>query len=372
LCGLIRRRRGQSLRNSRANRPAATIIKAYRPAQLPGGILRNRFSTLKAQQRMSTRLFAVLVLSLTLVAPASAQVVRFSTNVGSFDMTLNPTNDPNLQPLVDNLVAYIGLGRYHFSAINRAADGQPGTQDDFVLQMGGFMGFPIVPDLWAELHTSVETLQPVIVDATGAPDGGSDGVVDFTALSNTRGRVSLALQSGNPNSGTSSFFVNLRDNSTLDAQGFVPFAEIDDMATIDRIMQLTQTDLSQEVGQPGSLAYVDVPLTESGSIVVVKNVEVIEADVNFSFVGPIAAALKAQEDAAASQGAALAAATSLDATIAAEAVLEDVTSDEMPLEQPVLPGDAIEQSAVPEPSTMILGAAGLVGVLFAAGRRLAL
>jgi cyclophilin family peptidyl-prolyl cis-trans isomerase len=314
---------------------------------------------------MSTRLLAALSLALVFAGPASAQVVRFTTNVGSFDMTLNPTNDPNLQPLVDNLVAYVGLGRYHFSAINRAADGQPGTQDDFVLQMGGFMGFPIVPDLWAELHTSVEALQPVVVDATGAPDGGSDGVVDFTALSNTRGRVSLALQAGNPNSGTSSFFINLGDNAGLDSQGFVPFAEIDDMATIDRIMNLTQTDLSQEVGQPGSLAYIDVPLTDSGSIVVVKKVEVIEADVNFSFVGPIAAALKAEEEAAASQAAALAAASSLNA----EAAVGDATAGDVLLEQPVIPGDAVEAVAVPEPSTFALGAAGLVGALFAARRR---
>ncbi len=73
---------------------------------------------------------------------AAAQTMRFETSVGSFDMVLNPTNDPNLQPLVDNLVAYIGLGRYDHTAINRADEGGAGTADDLVLQMGGFLAFP--------------------------------------------------------------------------------------------------------------------------------------------------------------------------------------------------------------------------------------
>src|SRR5690606_35600878 len=134
---------------------------------------------------------------------------RFNTNVGSFDMILNPNNDPNLQPLVDNIVAYIGLGRYHFTAINRAVEGQAGAADDFVLQMGGFQAFPPVPDLWATMVRSVDALDPVVVDAN------DDGQVDFNFSPNTRGTVSLALQAGQPNSGTSSFFINLKDNSEL-------------------------------------------------------------------------------------------------------------------------------------------------------------
>src|SRR5215213_3042096 len=168
---------------------------------------------------MLKRIGAAAALLLVIQSGAVAQTMRFTTNVGSFDMVLNPTNDPNLQPLVDNIVAYIGLGRYHFSAVNRAADGNAGTADDFVLQMGGFMGFPPLPELWPSLNTPIDKLNDgVVVDADG------DGQVDFTALSNTRGTVSLALSAGNPNSGTSSFFVNLGSNTFLDDQGFVPFA----------------------------------------------------------------------------------------------------------------------------------------------------
>lgn len=301
---------------------------------------------------MLKRIGAAAALLLVLHTGAVAQTMRFTTNVGSFNMTLNPTNDANLQPIVDNIVAYIGLGRYHFSALNRAADGNAGAADDFVLQMGGFLGFPTVPELWAGLHTPIEKFNDgVVVDNNG------DGQVDFNALSNTRGTVSLALSAGNPNSGTSSFFINLGSNTFLDSQGFVPFATIDNMGTIDKIMQLTQTDLSQEVGEPGNLAYIDVPLTEKGRIVVVKDIEVIEADEDFSFVGPIANALQLEARNAAN-------ASALTST-SDESLAALLAADELP------PGDLATPnvSAVPEPSTIALGLLGVFASLMASRRR---
>jgi cyclophilin family peptidyl-prolyl cis-trans isomerase len=296
---------------------------------------------------------ALLVVSQSSVV---AQTMRFTTNVGSFDMEFNPTNDPNLQPLVDNIVAYIGLGRYHFSAINRAADGEPGASDDFVLQMGGFLGFLPTTDLWPGMHTSVEALKPVVVDANG------DGQVDFDAQSNTRGTVSLALQAGNPNSGTSSFFVNLGSNTFLDGQGFVPFARISDMSTVDRIMQLTQADLSSAVGQPGNLAFVDVPLAEDGQIVVVSDVKVVQAADDFSFVGPIASALELASRN--SIGSAPPVASGLEqssaALIATDPLLVDGQSP--PVAAPPT------SSVVPEPATVALGLLGIFAT-FMAGRR---
>lgn len=262
-----------------------------------------------------------------------AQTVRFETNVGDFDMVLNPTGDANLQPLVDNLIAYVGLGRYHFSAINRAADGPTDDpSDDFVLQMGGFMGFVPTPELWPQTFTSVESLEPIETDSDG------DGQVDFNTLTNSRGTVSLALSAGDPNSGNSSFFINLGDNAFLDSQGFVPFAEIENMNTIDRIMSLAQRDLSQEIGQPGNLAFIDVPLTEQEQIVVVQRAFVVEADDDFSFVGPIASALQLQnrDNVAASSP-------------AASSLLSTSTS-----ESDSLPPLGLTSTNVPEPSTLWL------------------
>lgn len=297
---------------------------------------------------MLTRIGLATVLALLTTTGAFAQTMRFTTNVGSFDMELNPNNDANLQPLVDNIVAYIGLGKYHFSSVNRAADGNAGTSDDFVLQMGGFMGFPIDPDLWGSLHTPVEKINDgVVVDSDG------DGQVDFNAISNTRGTVSLALQSGRPNSGTSSFFINLGDNNFLDSQGFVPFARISNMNTIDKIMQLSQRDLSSQIGQSGNLAYTDVPLTDDGTIVVVKSVQVIDAAEDFSFVGPIANALN--QIAASESNAAAAALAAQSAALIADPVITEAATPAV--------------SAVPEPSTVALGALGLLGAFLAARRK---
>ncbi len=209
--------------------------------------------------------------------------MRFETSVGSFDMELNPNNDPNLQPIVDNVVAYIGLGRYHYTVINRAAE-------DFVLQMGQFLGFPPTPNEFIGLIQDIRDLNPVVVDSD------NDGNVDFTtAASNTRGTVSLALSSG-PNTGTSSFFINLGDNSQLDSGGFVPFARIVEMSTIDKIMALQQIDLTGT----GSLTFKDTPLLENGRLVILKSVHVLQAAPGFSFVGPVQAALQQIQQASAS------------------------------------------------------------------------
>ena len=102
---------------------------------------------------------------------------------------------------------------------------------------------------------------------------------------NTRGTVSLAL-SANPNTGSASFFVNLTDNTFLDNQGFVPFAEISDMTVIDRIMGLDRVDISSDVFQSGSLAYTDVPLDQRGELVVLETASVV-SDSSLVFVGPL-------------------------------------------------------------------------------------
>jgi cyclophilin family peptidyl-prolyl cis-trans isomerase len=294
---------------------------------------------------MSGRRILVLAAAVLAVpASASAQIMRFDTSVGSFDMELNPTNDPNLQPLVDNIVAYIGLGRYHYTAINRAADGGPGSTNGFVLQMGSFLGFPPTTNDFLGLVQEIKRLAPVVTDANG------DGQVDFSAQSNQRGTVSLALSSAGPNSGTSSFFINLRDNSFLDSQGFVPFARVSDMSTIDKIMQLEQTNLS---GNPNDLTFNNVPLLENGRLVILKSVHVLQAAPTFSFTGPIAAALAKAPD---GDGAS---AASLDLDAAA-LLGDDLTPDlgdgsgEL-----ALPASAGGAAAVPEPAAGALAAIAL-------------
>lgn len=225
-----------------------------------------------SQRFRFSQIYTAVALAVLLLAPAQAQtVVRFDTNVGNIDFQLNPTNDPNLQPHVENILAYVNSGRYDFSVINRAADGNPDDpSDDFVLQFGGFtLESLVLPDSFDEF-INIPSFDPVIVDQDG--DGNVD--FDFSAVSNTRGTVSLALAAGNPNSGTSSFFVNLGDNGALlDPQGFIPFAEVVDLSTVDLILSLPQQDFAG-----GSLAGDDVPVVNGTGVVFIERAFVLEAE----------------------------------------------------------------------------------------------
>ncbi len=301
-------------------------------------------------------LLGTLAVSTALSGMATAQTVRFETSVGDFDIILNPTNDPNLQPVVDNFVAYVGLGRYSYTAINRAPQ-------DFVLQMGSFLGFPPTTDLWPSFLTRIEQFNPVVVDADG------DGQVDFETQSNTIGTISLALSTG-PNTGSSSFFVNLGDNSFLDSQGFVPFAQIADMTTINTIMGLNQIDLSTSLGfEPGDDTFGDIPLTDDGRLVVIERVQVIEAPEDFSFVGPIATALqlasRSELAAAAAEqsAAALAGDELLDVTAEVEAFSAVASGGDLE------PNSAAAASGAPEPHAALLLGAGLAGLASRRRRR---
>ena len=56
---------------------------------------------------MISRFAFTLVICLGLALSASAQVVRFETTAGEFDMVLNPTNNLVLQGHVDNMLSYV-------------------------------------------------------------------------------------------------------------------------------------------------------------------------------------------------------------------------------------------------------------------------
>lgn len=224
-----------------------------------------------------TALLALAAILAGSATQATAQTVRFQTSVGAFDMLLNPTRNADLQPLVDNMLANVAAGIYKDNIINRAQEG-------FVLQLGSFDIDPAnLGNVSRDVFQSNETFDSVIVDTDGdlIPD------LDLGDLSNVRGTVSLALAAGDPNSGRASFFVNLGDNSSLDAQGFVPFAAIVDMTPIDQLMALDQVDLS---AQPNDLAFSDIPLDADGELIIVETASVI-SESNFSFIGPIRTAL---------------------------------------------------------------------------------
>lgn len=200
--------------------------------------------------------FLGLAIVFLLAGIASAQTVRFQTSAGDFDMILNPTANPVLQDHVDNLLQYVTSGRYDGTVINRAAE-------DFVLQMGYVKTTSADVPATAAGFIPIEAFPPI----AGSPQ--------INGLSNVRGMVGLALASHdtggiNHDSGTSSFYINLRDNSFLDSD-FTVFAQIPNMATIDAIMALPQVDLLDDPtfgADPGNLHFQDVPLANNKLVII--------------------------------------------------------------------------------------------------------
>ena len=280
---------------------------------------------------MIFRVLSVLVLFTLCFTNVDAQTVRFDANVGSFDMVLNPTGNANLQGHVDNILSYVESGRYNRMVLNRAVDGNNNNPlDDFVLQMGGFTTTSLTLPASFNSLSSVPTSAEVVVDQNG------DNEVDFdtTGLSNVRGTVTMALSSapttpyrndtGSPqvNSGTSSFFINLGSNVSLDpgatrtifrdqlddpslpptatiaSGGFVPFAQIRNMATIDLIMSLEQVDY-QPTLQPGqgNPTVRDVPFIGNNQAVFVERVFVVEEMVAAAAAAAVAPASTSEGDA---------------------------------------------------------------------------
>jgi cyclophilin family peptidyl-prolyl cis-trans isomerase len=214
---------------------------------------------------MIRRLSCALVIGFLLASAASAQVVRFQTSLGDFDMVLNPTNNPLLQGYVDNMLQYIDTERYRASWINRADTG-------FVLQMGGFYSHTKRPPLTIDSTRPVAPFDPV----PGEP------AATISGLSNTVGTVALALPGDgmggtNQDAGTSSFFINLTSNTFLDAD-FTVFAAIPDMTVVNQIMALMTIDRTTDSmfgAGPGNLAYTDVPLQDNGFQVFINRAFVV-------------------------------------------------------------------------------------------------
>lgn len=298
------------------------LSRAVLEALLPGGegfLLINSFWR---NTRMIYRLCFSFLIAVSMVVPVGAQtVVRFETTVGDFDMVLNPTNNPALIEYAGNMLNYVATNRYLGSWINRADTNPNG--DGFVLQMGGFFSLTKRPPPTIDSIRNVNTLAPV----AGHPAA-------ETGLSNTIGTVSLALPGNGAggtdrDAGTSSFFVNLGDNSFLDAD-FTVFAAISDMTTINKIMGLTKVDRTTDTNfgaGSGNLAFTDVPVEDNNFQVFIKRAFVVTDTL---------AATKA-----------IAAVSPIVSTSAAASAVGSET--------PFMGGgSSLVSSAVPEPSSVIL------------------
>ena len=145
--------------------------------------------------------------------------VLIETNFGDFIVAL----DGEAAPLhMANFLLYVDEGFYagvHFHRNACSLDAESGECEPFVLQGGGY------ERVNGELEAVAVTRDPV---PSEADNGLSNGVVYS---------VGLALSSGDRDSGTTQFFVNLSENNSfLDDQGFTVFGQVvDGTGVVDAI-----------------------------------------------------------------------------------------------------------------------------------------
>jgi peptidyl-prolyl cis-trans isomerase A (cyclophilin A) len=144
---------------------------------------------------------------------ANATEVRFDTSLGSFSVALDAAHAPKA---VANFLRYVNEKHFDGTVVYRVVPG-------FVIQMGSYDA----------QGGSRATHSPIALESANG-------------LKNLRGTLSMA-RSGDPNSATAEFFVNLADNDSLDPDagmapnttGYAVFGKVvEGMTVVDKIAQV--------------------------------------------------------------------------------------------------------------------------------------
>ena len=182
-------------------------------------------------------LFSVVSgLLLSLFAPSvlAQKYACFESNKGDWCLEMLSAEAPRT---VANFLRYVNNGDYASSLIHRSVPG-------FVIQGGGY-------DIDSEGLVGTVANYGTIAN-------------EFNR-SNARGTVSMAKLSGDPNSASNQWFINLADNTFLDAASsgsFTVFAQVaSGMDVIDRIAGFRVGDLSFILGSPFNETPLDIPVT---------------------------------------------------------------------------------------------------------------
>lgn len=145
------------------------------------------------------------------VLPALAAQVQFETNVGNFVVDVNEKAAPKTAA---NFLRYVNEGFYNNTIFHRVIA-------NFMVQGGGFEAGML----------QKETHAPIPLESKNG-------------LTNKRGTIAMA-RTMDPNSATSQFFINLKNNHFLDANqspdgnGYTVFGQVvSGMDTIDKIAQV--------------------------------------------------------------------------------------------------------------------------------------
>lgn len=159
----------------------------------------------------------LLLCAMGIAQPALATVVLVKTSLGNFEVNLFDQSTP---ATVTNFLNYVKAGSYNGTFIHRS---EPG----FVLQGGGFK--------YSGNNTTPFTAIPQQAPVRNEPK-----------WSNVRATIAMAKVSGDANSATNQWFINLADNSggnpQLDLQnaGFTVFGQVtgNGMEIVDAIATL--------------------------------------------------------------------------------------------------------------------------------------
>ena len=151
---------------------------------------------------------AALALALGASLSAQAQKIKLATSAGDIVIELDAAKAPKT---VDNFVNYVKAGHYDGTIFHRVIP-------TFMIQGGG---------MTADMKEK-PTRAPIPLESKNG-------------LSNVRGSVAMA-RTGDPNSATSQFFINVRDNDRLDAanardgNGYAVFGKVvSGMDVVDKI-----------------------------------------------------------------------------------------------------------------------------------------
>jgi peptidyl-prolyl cis-trans isomerase A (cyclophilin A) len=160
-------------------------------------------STTPFTRRAATALLAALSLSasLTIAAEPSAPKVKFATSEGDFVVEVYPDKAPKT---VENFLQYVKENHYDGTIFHRVIS-------NFMVQGGGY----------DSTYAEKKTRAPVVHEGREAlAKGGPKNVVGTLAMARTN----------NPNSASSQFFINVKDNDFLNpstqAPGYTVFGKV--------------------------------------------------------------------------------------------------------------------------------------------------
>ncbi len=207
--------------------------------------------------RLSGLLAIALQLAALLAVSGGAQTRADQFVKLDYNLTLNSRSRDTAfiqvfddRPLTSaNFMQYVNTDKYDGMFMHRLSR-------SFVIQGGGF--YPIIVDEPPPVNASLDPTATVDLDGNSATPNPT--VMNEYSLapvrSNVRGTLAMARVDDQPNSATSEWFVNLKDNSFLDLEdgGFTVFARVlgDGMSLFDAFNGVSIFNLNPDVDDNGS------------------------------------------------------------------------------------------------------------------------